>query len=310
MPARSQENVPVVYVHDRPASFKSQLLQKLMVLLGKKNDIEKRITSSNYLSEAAKLPKALMSDFSMQANYVKQRKVWTFKPKTGDSGKLILYIHGGGYITNLTKYDWDFVHQLLLKTKCSIVVPDYPLVPDSNYRDVYAFFDELYSDLLSQTSSEDIIFWGNSAGGGIALGFAQKLRNKNKPQPSQIILISPWLDITMSNPEIIEIDKRDKLLGIEGLKMAGHAYAAGLEPTDYRVSPIYGNFSKLGRISLFIGTHDLFYADAKRLKEKLLKLNTPFNFFEYPKMFHAWVILTTLKESQHALEQIRLAINN
>ncbi len=150
---------------------------------------------------------------------------------------------------------------------------------------------------------------GNSCGGGIALGFAQKLRNENKPQPSQIILNSPWLDITLSNMDIIELDKKDKLLGIKGLKMAGALYAAGINPIDYKVSPIFGDFSGLGKISIFIGTHDLFFADAQKLKKKLEQQQIAVNYFEYPKMFHLWMALTNMKESQHAIRQLAKLIN-
>src|SRR5690606_3466899 len=113
-----------------------------------------------------------------------------------------------------------------------------------------------------------IVFMGNSAGGGLALGFAQKLRNENRtqPQPSQLILISPWLDITLSNPDIRMVDKKDKLLSIKGLRMAAKAYASSVDGNDFRVSPIYGDFSGLGKISLFIGTNDLFVADARKFK--------------------------------------------
>lgn len=304
MTGRSQTDTSITYVHNAPASFKSKFLQVLMSMLGKKKGMEKALTEKKFASEAAKVPNELATRFMIQEREIDQRKLWTFKPNESKSTKVIVYIHGGGYIANLTKYDWSLVQQLLVKTGCSVVVPDYPLAPASNYKDVYEFFDSLYLQLLSGTLPQDIIFMGNSAGGGIALGFAQKLRNENRPQPAQIILNSPWLDITMSNPGIVEIDKKDKLLGIKGLKMAGQTYAAGLDPTDYRVSPLYGDCSGLGKISLFIGTHDLFLADARKFKEMMRLQNIPFNYFEYPKMFHVWVALTSLKESRHAVDQI------
>jgi acetyl esterase/lipase len=306
---QAQTDASVNYIHSGAVSFKSQFLQKLMGILGKKNAMERNIRAGKFSSEAVTPPKVLLSNFKPEVTEVGQRKVWTFRRVPQRSQKVILYIHGGGYISNLTKYDWAFIQELLVKTNCSIIVPDYPLVPHSNYTDVYFFFDELYSILISKTSQENIIFMGNSAGGGIALGFAQKLRNENKPQPSQIILNSPWLDITMSNPDIIEIDKKDNLLGINGLKMAGQAYAADLYEKDYRVSPLYGDFSELGQISLFIGTHDLFLADSRKLKERMKKQNIPINYFEYPKMFHVWIALTNLKESQHAINQIATLVN-
>lgn len=310
MAGQSQPGNSKTYIHPEPASFKSQLLQTLMVVLGRKKTLEKNLTRNTFPSVAAPIPNSLQTEYGLQASEVNQRKVWTFRPQHRPSRRVILYIHGGGYISNLTKYDWDLIRALLIKTNCTIVVPDYPLAPASNYQDVYDYFDKLYLNLLADTSPDDIIFLGNSAGGGIALGLAQKLRNDKKSQPSQIILNSPWLDITMSNPEISQIDKKDRLLGIKGLEMAGKAYAAGLNATDYRVSPIYGDLSSLGKISIFIGTHDVFLADARRLKLKLENKNIPVNYFEYPKMFHVWMAVTSLKESKHAINQITMLINS
>jgi len=310
MNGQSLTDTSITYIHNHRPSFRSQFLQTLMTLLGKKNTIEKNIKSNTFSSEAAELPKYLLSDFTVHLSEINQRRVWTLKPKQPDSPKVILYIHGGGYIANLTKYDWNFIAELLTKTKATLVVPDYPLAPASNYKGVYDFFDKLHLKLLSQTSRENIIFMGNSAGGGIALGFAQKLRNESKPQPSQIILNSPWLDVTMSNPDIVEIDKKDKLLGIKGLTLAGQLYAAELAPKDYKVSPIYGDFSDLGKISVFIGTHDVFLADSRKLKERMKEQNVSINYFEYPKMFHVWMAVTSLKESRHAINQIATLVHS
>ncbi len=292
------------YIHQRPASFKSQFLQTLMAILGKKKGLEKAMTRKQFASEPAIIPEKLRTDFMIEEIDVWQRRAWIVTPKLGRINKVILYIHGGGYISNLTKYDWDFVTELAAKTNSKILVADYPLAPVSNYKDVYAYFDELYRDVLTRIAKDDVIFLGNSAGGGIALGFTQKLRDENQPLPSKIILNSPWLDITMTNPEIASIDNKDKLLGIEGLRMTGKAYAAGLNDKDPMVSPIYGDLSDLPPINLFIGTHDLFLPDARKLKQALRTQNIPMNYFEYPKMFHVWMAVTSLEESQHAIDQM------
>lgn len=150
---------------------------------------------------------------------------------------------------------------------------------------------------------------GDSSGGGLALGFAMQLSKENKPQPHQIILLFPWLDVTMSNKDILEIDKKDKILGIEPLQIAGKAFAGELDLKDYRVSPIYGDFSGLGKISVFVGTHDLFVADCRKLKSLAKTSNISMNYFEYPKMFHGWV-LASMQESKVAKNQISSLIKN
>lgn len=306
---QSQTERSMLYIHSKPASFKSQFLQFAMSVIGVKQRTEKRITTKNFAHQAVELPKSLLNKFKVSIKEFKGRKIWTFKSKDTIE-KVILYIHGGAFITSLTKYDWSFIERLIAETQATIIVPDYPLAPAANYSDVYKYFDHLYAGLLSDFSPEKIIFIGNSAGGGFALGFAQKLRNENKPQPSQIMLISPWLDITMSNPNIKDVDKKDKALGIKGLQMAGELYAGTLDAKDYKVSPIYGDFSRLGKISIFIGTHDLFLADVRKLKIMLSEACISFNYFEYPKMFHVWIAVTSLKESEHAIQQISSLISN
>jgi acetyl esterase/lipase len=306
---QSLTDTSITYIHNKPASFKSQFLQLLMGIIGVKNRIEKKLNSKETRSVPAELPKSLQDKFMVQVDEINQRRVWTIKPKQNASQNVILYIHGGGYISNLTKYDWRLIEALLSKTNSMIVVPDYPLAPESDYEDLYDYFDCLYSSLMSKVADKKIIFMGNSAGGGIALGFAQKLRNENRTQPSQLILISPWLDITLSNPDIGMVDNKDKLLSVKGLRMAAQVYGSSVNGKDFRVSPIYGNFSGLGKISLFIGTHELFIADARKLKNLLNNADIPYNYFEYPKMFHVWVAVTDLKESQHAIEQIAILID-
>ena len=184
------------------------------------------------------------------------------------------------------------------------------MAPSSNCEDAIGFIGHVYQKLLTKHSAENIVLTGDSSGAGLALGFAMTLRNENKPQPSQIILLSPWLDVTMSNEDMLEIDKKDKMLGIEPLQLAGKVYAGKLDLKDYRVSPVYGDFSGLGVISVFIGTHDLFVADCRKLKSIAEISNISINYFEYPKMFHGWFILRSMKEAKAAINQISSLINN
>lgn len=298
----------ITYVHNSSASFMSQFLQSLMSIAGMKNIIERRLKKEKFLNKPAQLPKSLRKNFDLNLTRKMERKIWTLKPKSNVSEKVILYIHGGAYIINIIKFHWKLIEALLLKTNATIIVPDYPLAPDANYNDVYDYFNVIYQELLTKVKPENIIIMGDSAGGGFAIGFAQRLRNENKPQPSQIILLSPWLDITMSNPDILDVDKKDRILGIKGLKIAGKMFADNIDTKDYRVSPIYGDFLGLGKISLFIGTNDLFIADARKLKEELEIANIPINYFEYPKMFHVWLSVTNLKEAKHAIDQLALLI--
>ena len=101
---------------------------------------------------------------------------------------------------NISKEHWSLIEKLISKTNATIVVPDYPLAPEASCKETYDFIEDLYTRLITDYPAKRIVFMGDSAGGGLAFGFTQQLRDENKKQPDQIIIFSPWLDVTMSNP--------------------------------------------------------------------------------------------------------------
>jgi acetyl esterase/lipase len=298
------------YQHNIPPSTESKLIQSVMGLIGIKKRIEKQMITNTLEKNPANIPKSLSKNFNILEAGQNGRNIWSISPKHDESDVLILYLHGGAYMGNISKQHWDFIEQLISKTNAAMVVPDYPLAPEANCSETYEFIDVLYASLLNDYPAKRIIFMGDSSGGGLAFGFAQQLRNGQKKQPEQIIIFSPWLDISMNNPSIALIEKEDKMLSIAGLKNAGLKYAGNLDLKDYRVSPIYGDLSGMCRLSLFTGTNDILNADAQKCRQLMKEQNISFNFFEYPKMFHDWVIITSLKESVDVLNKVYNLVND
>ncbi len=294
----------IVYYHTVPQGIGPKLIQFFMGLIGMKRLMEKKIISNGYNKEPAEIPKSIQKDCNIQIEEHNGRKVWTLSPANKETDTIILFLHGGAYFANITKLHWRFIEQLIIRTSTGIIVPDYPLAPESTCEDSFEFLNLVYATLLSKYSSKRIIFMGDSSGGGLALGFAMKIKDEVNKQPEQIILFSPWLDVTMSNPDIEKIDKHDKILSLNGLKIAGRIYAGDLDVNCYWVSRIYGDFSKLGRISIFIGTNEIFIADARKFKKLMEDQHIDINYFEYPKMFHDWIIVPYLKETRDVILKI------
>lgn len=300
----------IEYTHSEKESFMSKLLKLVMKLSNMKSALEKGLKKGNIKNEPAPIPNSILKKYKVETDEVNGFKVWTISSKEQSSDLALFCFHGGAYVFNVYKQHWQLFEKIIEATGSTIVVHDYPLVPKYTCKDALEFTDKVYELFLKKHSSKRMFFVGDSAGGGLALSYAQYLRNEGKKLPEQIILSAPWLDVTMSNPEIANIDKDDKMLGIQGLKMAGKAYAGRFETTDYRVSPIYGEFEGLPKISILIGTHDLFWADAKKLKTKLDKANISMNYFEYPKMFHNWWIMVGLPESKNVVSQVSSLLTN
>ena len=137
----------------------------------------------------------------------------------------------------------------------------------------------------------------------MSLALAELLKEKHLPQPGNIILISPALDMSLSNPKISEVEKLDPMLAVPSLIDMGKWYGGRKGSKHYLVSPIYGNIEDLGKISLFTGTNDILNPDAKKLKIMADEKGIKINYYEYPYMIHIWPLLF-FPESKKARAQI------
>lgn len=292
------------YRHSKSQSFQSKHIHMVLGLLGIKKKLERKMMTDGFAKKPARIPNSLLKNFNTEEAEQKTRKVWTISPIESKSDLIILYFHGGAYMFNISMMHWWLIEKLISKTCATIVVPDYPLTPEASYQETYDFIEGLFTGLIAEHPDKRIVFMGDSAGGGLALGFTQQLRDENKMQPDQIILFSPWLDVTMCNPVSERLAKEDNLLSIAGLKSAGKKYAANLDLKDFRVSPVYGDLTGICRISLFTGTKDILNADAQKFKQLMKEQSINFNYFEYPDMFHDWVLITGLKESIDVINKV------
>ena len=93
--------------------------------------------------------------------------------------------------------------------------------------------------------------------------------------PEKHILMSPWVDLLMDNPEIPEYQKNDPTLKRGELLVEAFYWANGSDLKDYRLSPIYGDVSCLKDVTLFVGTHEFFYPDVMKFSKILEEHKIP-----------------------------------
>ena len=241
----------------------------------------------------SQVPQELQEKVKIETKEFMERKLFEISPKNEEekSGKTILYFHGGAYVAEATQQHWHFLEKLVNDTKATVIMPDYPLTPKYTYKDVLKMIEPVYKETLIKVGAENLIVMGDSAGGGMALGLMEKLSQSNVEMPSKTILISPWLDTTMSNSKIDEVQKNDKDLNKEKLYLAGISYARDLKKEEeYFINPINGKLSKLKNIVIFTGTYDILNPDCHILQEKSQKDGVSIEIKEYEKAPHIWIV--------------------
>lgn len=237
------------------------------------------------------------------------RNVFILTPKNVEkTDMVILYFHGGSYMAEITNEHWNFLEKVINNTGATVILPDYPLSPKHNYKDVFNMVEPLYNEIVSKIDQDNFAVMGDSAGGGLALALEEKVSSENSEYilPKKTILISPWLDVRLENSKIDEVQKLDKDLNKDTLKLAGIAYAGKDGIGSYLVNPIDGDLSKLNNITIFTGTNDILNPDVHVLEEKAKSQGVTINVKEYEGASHIWI----LKDNEEEKELIEQGFND
>lgn len=295
----------IEFYYTKPQSIQSRLFKLILKISGLKL-IMKHFSQSKPMINLSSSPTPTGSIKRMahiDRTLINGRNNFMLTPKNKVSEKVILYLHGGAFTVNFTRPHWNFIKDLMEQNHCRVVAPDFPLLPDYDYKPRLDMVYEVYIKLLETTTSKHIILMGDSSGGNMALALAQLLYENNKPTPAQIILLSPWLDVSMSNSLLKRNLPSDPMLSYQSAIKVGKAHAGDADTKFYQVSPFYGQLKGIGKISLFTGTHDILNPDARELKKIAQEQHVALNYFEYDSMIHAWMLFD-LPESQVVKQQI------
>jgi len=216
----------------------------------------------------------------------------------------IIYLHGGAYVLgkNGMKSNESFISRLIEGTGAKVTFVDYPVAPETRFQETLTRVYNVYQYLGKEYPDDVFMLVGDSAGGGLALSLAQMIREKPSVKPPRkLVLFSPWLDLSMGNPDIDLQEKKDMILSKRVLLYAAEQYADPSEFKNPLVSPIYGDLKGLGEVLVFFGSLELFYADGLRM-QRMTQDRPEFNYRFYMEMPHDWVLFP-IPEASLALQE-------
>jgi len=227
-----------------------------------------------------------------------------------DSNKLVIFIHGGAFISGPAKHHWDTVKKIAQKTKHKLWVCNYPKAPETKIKEISANIDAIYQAALKKYEPSNISIIGDSVGGLLSIALVQRSIQHNILLPKQLILISPVMDASMSNPEIDKIEHYDPVLSKAGVISAKKMCAGNLDLKNAIISPLYGSFKHFPETFLFIAQNDIMYPDQMLAIKKLQNANITTHIIEGIGMPHIWPLLPVMKEAKKSLNEIIQIINN
>lgn len=226
------------------------------------------------------------------------------EPPDAESGT-ILYLHGGAYALNSVDSHREWIARLARATRTRALGINYRLAPEHPFPAALEDTLAAYEWLMDQgTDPARIHLAGDSAGGGLAAAALIALRDRGAPLPAGAILLSPWLDLTLSGASMQGKAKADPILSAQDLRKYAAYYAGDTDLADPLASPLFADLAGLPPLLIQVGTEEVLLDDALRFAQKAEEAGVHVTLGTWNGLFHVFQMFPFLPETIEAVEQI------
>jgi acetyl esterase/lipase len=224
-----------------------------------------------------------------------------------DPSRVVLYLHGGGYVLGSVPSYRAFAGRLSRAAGARVLLVDYRLAPEHPFP--AAVNDVVLAGqwLARQVGGlSRVVVAGDSAGGGLALSLMLSLRDAGHALPAMAVCISPSTDLAKTGESIRTRAHLDPLVSVSGTHVLARRYLGeNGDPTHPLASPLYGELKGLPPLLVMVGTHEILHDDSTRLADKARAAGVDVTLEVWQDMVHIWPFFAAiLPEGQEAVERI------
>jgi acetyl esterase/lipase len=235
-------------------------------------------------------PKGKLAERFVQSKF-KGRTVWTVHPLSGESQSRYVHFHGGAYVYRLIDIHFPTIAELADESGVTIVMPDYPIHPQ-NAQETHGWSHDYFTSVVQEHSLENVTIGGCSAGANLALAVLQMRRAEALQNPSDTILWSPWVDLTMT-ADAVPHNPKEALLSVRGIVASGERFIKDRDPKDPLISPIFAALKGLSEFHIFTGQKDLLYPQINAFADKAKEAGVLKTYKVEPDFGHYWMFYPT-----------------
>ena len=227
-----------------------------------------------------------------------------------DPDRAILYLHGGAYVVGSRRTHRGLAAQIAVAGRMRVHLLDYRLGPEHKHpaglEDALAAYREL---LDSGFPPGSIVVVGDSAGAGLAVALATRLRDEGGPLPAGLALLNGWFDLTCTGPSMAFNLRRDAGLRPDWTLEGGELYRGGTDPLAPELSVLRADLRGLPPTYLQVGTHELLLSDSDQMAERLQGAGVDVAYTRFDGMWHDFQLgAGLLREADEAMEDLRHAL--
>lgn len=276
---------------EREASTQGVLVRDLIAHFASDHLIGRKIKNGDFRKKMVEPPWSVPNGFCLAEISMANFRMEWLQSKEARSDKALLQLHGGGYIGAMRNAYRNFaVTYSGLGGGMPVLTADYRVAPQDPFpaalEDAYASYHWL---LENGYGGEQIFLAGDSAGGGLALALAMRLRDRGEPMPCGIIAMSPWTDMTASGESYETNYEKDPLFGRTKDSMIYNREYVGLEdPKNPYISPAFGSFEGFPPMLIQAGSYEMLLSDSEIVAKKAKEQGVKVRLHIYEGMFHVF----------------------
>lgn len=217
---------------------------------------------------------------------------WIDRPRSAEGA--VVHLHGGAYVFGDLPGHWTWLSEVSEEVGIAAAMVHYRMPPEAPFP---VALDDAVATIRALAARGDLVEgrWvlsGDSAGGGLAVATLQRLRDEGGPLPAGVVLMSPWTDLTMTDPLVAPQARTDRVLNVAGVLRCARMYAGPVPLTDPRLSPRFGSAEGLPPALILAGSDELLLSDSRHLRDALAEAGVPVTLYEQPGGQHAYPLVS------------------
>jgi acetyl esterase/lipase len=221
--------------------------------------------------------------------------VWVRPRGPTGPGRVILYLHGGGYYSGSSATHRNLAAFLSLKSGAAVFVPDYRLAPEFKFPAPVEDAERVYDALVAgHASSCAVAVAGESAGGGLVLSLVGRLKATGEPLPGALYVMSPMLDYDAQSPSMVAKAATDPVVKPSGIHAIAEAYLGGAAARPPGSEPLKQDYHNFPPTFVQVGTDETLLDDALRLVDAEAEAGVEVHLHVTRGVIHQWQAFPTV----------------
>jgi acetyl esterase/lipase len=244
------------------------------------------------------------TNVAVEHTFIDNISCYWFSPQKTREDRIIIYLHGGSFVAGSIQSHKAMVSHLAQSLNNRILFIEYALAPEKPYPSGINDAVKVYSNIIGQNSSSNIILMGDSAGGGILLSSVGMMQEMGLKQPIGVIMISPHLNLECDNESYETHKNLDPILTKEIVKKYDSLYIGDVDIAV--VNPINTALKSFPPVLVLVGSNEILIDESKHMLNQVKGIQKLSNLSIFEHQTHVWLMSDIYTEaSQLAIGEMK-----